>query len=281
MTAIGWSREEVEATVADYFAMLDLELDGIPYNKSEHRRMLSTVLRARSGPAIERKRQNISAILLERRLIYIPGYKPLGNVQHLLRSVVVEQLERDPLLVKKIRECVERSVTAPSFDDILDALEPPPIPSPPDTYLHVKERNAPPPPVDYLALEAANAALGEAGEEFALAFERARLIQAGCGRLVSRIEHVSKSVGDWLGYDIRSCEVDGSERLIEVKTTGYGKNIPFYVSRNEVLTSIKHGAEYHLYRVFQFRANPRLYQLHGSLTDSCRLDPIAYEARVG
>jgi hypothetical protein len=32
-----WSRAEVEATVADYFAMLEEELRGVPYNKTAHR----------------------------------------------------------------------------------------------------------------------------------------------------------------------------------------------------------------------------------------------------
>ena len=33
-----WSREEVEATVADYFHMLTLQLAGQQYNKTTHRR---------------------------------------------------------------------------------------------------------------------------------------------------------------------------------------------------------------------------------------------------
>ena len=36
-----WSREEVEATVADYFDMLGQELHGQNYNKSAHRRRLA------------------------------------------------------------------------------------------------------------------------------------------------------------------------------------------------------------------------------------------------
>ena len=39
--AEGWSRSEVAATVADYFDMLDQELRGLDYNKSEHRRRLA------------------------------------------------------------------------------------------------------------------------------------------------------------------------------------------------------------------------------------------------
>jgi hypothetical protein len=60
-----WSRLEVEATVAAYLDMLDQELRGIAYNKSEARRRLLGTLSGRSEGAIERKHQNISAILIE------------------------------------------------------------------------------------------------------------------------------------------------------------------------------------------------------------------------
>jgi hypothetical protein len=58
--AEGWSREEVEATVASYFAMLERELRGEPYNKSEHRRALKPLLAGRSDPAIELKHYKLS-----------------------------------------------------------------------------------------------------------------------------------------------------------------------------------------------------------------------------
>jgi hypothetical protein len=60
-----WSREEVEATVAAYLDMLDQELRGLQFNKSDARRRLGATLSGRSEGAIERKHQNISAILIE------------------------------------------------------------------------------------------------------------------------------------------------------------------------------------------------------------------------
>lgn len=41
-----WSRLEVEATVADYVAMLESEIRGEPYSKAEHRRALQPLLAA-------------------------------------------------------------------------------------------------------------------------------------------------------------------------------------------------------------------------------------------
>ena len=60
-----WSRLEVEAAVADYLDMLALELRGEPFNKAEHNRNLVRVLNGRTRGSIERKHQNISAVLIE------------------------------------------------------------------------------------------------------------------------------------------------------------------------------------------------------------------------
>lgn len=75
--------------------------------------------------------------------------------------------------------------------------------------------------------EARNQLLGEAGEEFVIRYERARLIQAGKDSLADRIEQVSSTVGPSAGFDILSFEENGSDRYIEAKTTKYGKNTPF------------------------------------------------------
>jgi hypothetical protein len=87
-----WSRIEVEAAVADYLDMLALELRGEPFNKANHNRDLLRVLDGRTRGSIERKHQNISAILIELGYPYIDGYKPLRNYQELLREVVEERL---------------------------------------------------------------------------------------------------------------------------------------------------------------------------------------------
>ena len=63
--APSWTIEEVEAVVADYLHMLTQELAGQSYNKTAHRKVLQAQLQNRSNGSIERKRQNISAILIE------------------------------------------------------------------------------------------------------------------------------------------------------------------------------------------------------------------------
>ena len=118
--------EAVEATVADYWSMLLSELRNEPYNKAEHNRRLQRLLSSRTNGAIERKHQNISAVLLyEHDLPYIDGYKPLRNVQGLLREVVQEWVSRSIELKQLVEALSVAPATVPTVDDILKALEEP------------------------------------------------------------------------------------------------------------------------------------------------------------
>jgi hypothetical protein len=224
---------------------------------------------------------NVSAILVELGLPYISGYKPLHNYQQLLFEVVYQRVTGD----RDLRELVQRDVTSPAVlpvvEDILGAWESPPSGSRKrnryEVSSRVKERKtALRSAADYLAREAQNASLGTAGEEFVLQFERARLAEADRGDLAEQIEWTSRDLDAWAGFDIRSFETNGADRFIEVKTTAYGKDTPFYVSRNEVNTSRLLRGCYHLYRVFRFRTSPRLFGLKGAIDSSCLLDPITF-----
>ena len=277
-----WSRYEVEATVASYLDMLVLEREGLPYNKAERRRALQALLEQRSERAIEDKHQNISAVLIELGLPYISGYKPLFNYQGLVKEVVESQVSAKAELPAVIEAELARPIAVPSVEDILARLEAPPDPRP--RRQQVRERPIARygrPPKDYTTLEARNSALGIAGERFVVNFEKARLVKAGQQRLVDDVEHVSVTIGDGEGYDIRSFDDDGSKRLIEVKTTSYGKYWPFFVSPNELEVSRRSGEAYHVYRLFDFRQDPRLFMLRGSMDRTLNLEPSQYKAFVG
>jgi len=277
-----WTRAEVEATVADYFAMLDLELRGEPYVKKDHIRGLARLLKGRTEKAIEYKYGNVSAVLRDLGLPFVDGYKPYSNYQQLLFDVVNERLSGDWPLLNLIRAQVEMPAATPMVDDILEAMVPAPARGeaakyPPKAIRQLGNFR----PLDYLAREARNQSLGAAGEEFVLRFERARLTAADRGHLADRVERVSETRGDWLGFDIKSYEADGEDRLIEVKTTRYGMRTPFYVTRNEFHTSLEHERRYHLYRVFRYEQGPKVFRLAGRLDRTCRLDAVSFEARVG
>ena len=274
-----WSREEVEATVADYFGMLNEELHGRGYNKSQHRRRLARLLDGRTEAAIERKHQNISAILIELGFVYIVGYKPLRNYQALLFESVADRLAGSEALSQLVRSQVSQPAQVPNVDNILNALVDPPV----------RERDQPARErpaqwqasrVDYVAMEANNRSLGAAGEEFVVRFERARLIQSGNELLANKVERVSETRGDGLGFDVLSFETSGRERLIEVKTTAYGPSTPFFVTRNEVNISQDAQEQFHLYRAFTFRTRPRLFSKQGAIDQSFSLEPSAFEATI-
>jgi Domain of unknown function (DUF3883) len=275
-----WSREEVEAAVADYFVMLGNELRGEPYSKAERNRRLQNLLSARTRGSVERKHQNISAVLIGLGYPYIDGYKPLGNYQELLGRVVQERLSVATGLQEVVASAVAADVvTVPAISDVLSIVVPPPVRDrePARLYDRPAVRVARP-QRNYLEAEARNRSLGRAGEELVLLFEHERLWRCGERDLADRIEHVARTQGDGLGYDIRSFEVGGRERLIEVKTTRFGALTPFFASRNEVEVSEERRDEYQLYRVFSFRTEPRLFTLGGSLRSSCQLEPMNYSA---
>lgn len=163
------------------------------------------------------------------------------------------------------------------FSDVLGLIEPPP--DEPEKRGRRSEARARPTGIDFVRRDADNRLLGRMGEEWAVEFEQRRLHDAERRPdLAKNLVWVSRDEGDGLGYDIRSFEGDGRPRLIEVKTTGLGKYFPFYVSANEVNVSRREAASYHLYRVFSFSTQPRLYNLRGSLETVCLLTPAVYSA---
>jgi Domain of unknown function (DUF3883) len=272
-----WTRLEVEATVADYFHMLTQELSGQAYNKSAHRQTLMLQLIGRSAAAIEKKHQNISAVLIEFGYPYISGYKPLGNYQQLLYDVVSDLLAKNSMLDKAALSAVEQGAIAPLVKDYSGVVVAPPLLS-----LSTKEPTSKPYSLrsglkrDYIDREAKNTSLGLAGEEFVIEFERYRLRSLGKKKLAEQVEHVSQTRGDGLGFDILSYEISGAERFVEVKTTTFGKDTPFFISKSEVYFSRENAEKYRLVRLFDFRRTPRLFELEGAIERKCHLDPITY-----
>lgn len=289
MANTDWSRDEVELIVADYFAMLEAEKALQPVNKAEHNRRLQAVLNDRSKGAIEFKHANISAVLALDDLPYIDGYKPRGNYQALLEQVVLERLATEPDFFERLANSPavrSESVGATDYTKLDELIEAPPDPfGESGIHLVARESNRgikAARKVDFARIDAQNRTLGRLGEEWTLEFERRRLHDVEKrADLARKIVWISQEEGDGAGFDIRSFNADESPRLIEVKATGLGKYLPFYVTPNELETSERRPSEYHLYRVFEFATDPRVYMLRGALSSSCHLRPSQYAARVG
>ena len=270
---------EIVLTVADHLSILTCELTGQAYNKSAHRRQLMQGLPGRTAGAVEFEHANISAVMLPLGFPYIKGYQPRANFQRAaLLHAVSEQVAQHLVLDEAALSAEQRPVAAVELADFSRVKTKAP-------KREQVAREAPPPaylrPViqrDYLARETLSRLLGLAGEEFALRFERWRLIQLGAGQPAERVAHVSASEGDGLGYDIRSFETDGQQRFIEVKTTSFGERTPFFVSANEPRFAKDHASRFRLYRLFDFRVAPRLFELDGPIDRHCMLDATTYRA---
>jgi Domain of unknown function (DUF3883) len=274
-----WSRNEVEAAVADYFHMLLQELAGQSYNKTTHRRALLNKLNSRTDGAVEKKHQNISAILIELGYPYISGYKPLRNYQALIAEVIEIRLQADSVVDSAVLFAASLPAQAPLVDDFSKVLvDAPEFDSKAADSASRYIPNRTPQKRDYFEREARNVSLGAAGEAFALNFEHQRLKTLGKSHLADRVEHVSVTKGDGLGFDILSFDASGRERFIEVKTTSFGKETPFYITRGELSFAKEHDEQFHLYRLFDFRREPKIFALPGQVGLHCSLSPLNFMA---
>jgi hypothetical protein len=264
-----WTQKEIEVAVSDYRDMLDLELAGFPFNKSEHRRAVMQEI-DRSNGSVEFKHQNISAVLEKIGLPWIKGYKPARNFQ----AALVEAVDR---LIADRADKLPPPVAPAPIEDLDSVFVDPPkriAKEKPTPQVVVRLARK----VDQAERDRRNKLLGDAGERFVLDFEKRRL--ANSPHLAARVSWVSSERGDGLGYDIESFDENGDKIFIEVKTTRGGSRTPFFVSSNELTAATDLGAQYRLYRVYEYGAKPHIFVLRAPLADFVDLDAVQYAARL-
>ncbi len=261
----------MDAIVADYFAMLSEDLARRPYVKSRHSAALMDEI-GRTHRSVEFKHQNISAVLEELGMPWIPGYKPKRNYQAAIFGAIDRYL-------------TGRGI--PTYEQL------------PPTVLNVAEEGdvfiAPPPAPDFASTQPAplvsllrkfdpverdyrNRALGAAGEEFIMGVERKRLIGIDRPDLARKIRWIAAEDGDGAGYDVLSFEPDGKERLIEVKTTNGSARTPFFLTRNEHEVADSRPDAWHLYRVHLFAQSPRVFTIKPPLDQALSLRAETWRA---
>ena len=260
--------------MADYFAMLDDELASRPFNKAEHNRALQDRIDRGRG-SIEFKHQNISAVMLGLGQPWITGYKPAANFQNALVDGVLRWLDTRPDWLEP------QSGTAAQDNSVAEDVAqlwigPPPM-----------QRNEPPlvdpafmaamgRKYDVAERDARNRALGRAGEELVLNHERRQLDAAGRRDLAAKVRWTAVEDGDGYGYDIRSFEADGRERLIEVKTTNGWERTPFHISRNELAVADERPDAWQLVRVWDFARRPQAFALRPPLQAHAELKATSF-----
>jgi len=133
--------------------------------------------------------------------------------------------------------------------------------------------------IDHMSENQKHTALGDAGELAVIAIEKAILHDAGKEKFIDQIEHVAKTQGDGLGYDIRSVTQGGDVKLIEVKTTSDNIFTPFILTDTELARSRQDAHCFCLYRLYDFDPAKNLikyYVLKGDLAGQTSLQPLQY-----
>ncbi len=270
--AEAWNDGEIDLAVADYFAMLDDELAGYSFNKAERYRALADLI-PRNVKSIERKHQNITAVMMGFGQPWIIGLKPAKHYQLALEDGVKRWLDAHPeWLLPKEREKAAKSVReAPTL-----WIGPPPT-----------HRNEPPPvdpklmaavglKFDIAGRDERNRALGKAGEKVVVQHERSSLRHAGREDLADKVRWTAVEDGDGFGYDISSFEIDGRDRLIEVKTTNGWERTPFHISRNELDVAEARRDEWHLIRLWNFAREPKAFAIRPPLEAHVELTATSF-----
>ncbi|BBK43436.1 hypothetical protein STVA_34560 [Allostella vacuolata] len=253
-----WEDWQNDAIVADYFAMLTDDIAGRRYVKAEHNRDLRDVI-GRSRGSVEFKYRNISAVLQGLGETWVTGYRPAFNLQGSLVDAVARWLARHPDWHRSVIGMASRPSSAVLREDSILWIGPPPTHSNRPPPAELEEMTAIARKYDVAERDARNRALGRAGEARVLAHERANLLAAGRNDLVERIRWVSDADGDGAGYDIRSFDPDGSDRLIEVKTTNGWERTPFHITSNELAIAEARRKDWRLVRLWHFAREPRAF----------------------
>lgn len=280
MAGEDWSDLENDLIVADYFSMLAAEISGKPYVKAEHNRNLQPLLNDRTRGSVEKKHQNISAVMVGLGQPWIDGYKPLPSFQGSLVEAVMRWLDANPSWLQPettgkndagsnvVREVPSLWIgPAPTFSN-----EPPPINA--DFMAKVARK------FDVAERDARNRTLGKAGEELVLRHEKARLCSEKREDLAEKVRWTAVQDGDGAGYDIFSFESDGRERLIEVKTTNGWERTPFHVTRNELAVADANRDNWHLIRLWNFARGPKAYSIRPPLDAHVALTPTSFLASL-
>lgn len=274
MVFIDWSDQENQIIVADYFAMLVDELKGLKINKTHHRKAIMPMLNNRPDGSVEFKHQNISAVLAEMGLPYINGYKPRYNFQKSKLIRIVEEYIRSHMAMEALFQ--KFSDASPEIGNPVDFSSwLVPAPKVKEAQQKIKLIRKPI-KINYLQREQDNRSLGLKGEQLVFEYEKSMLLNLGKDSLADKIEWISRDLGDGLGFDILSKNLNGTDKYAEVKTTKLSKETPFYFSSNEYNFSVEHKSNYHLYRVFDFNKTPKIFTLNGQFDEFCRVQPTNF-----
>lgn len=274
-----WGADELDAIVADYFAMLDAERSGQSYVKAHHNRAVSQLI-GRSHRSIEFKHMNISAVLRNLGMPTIRGYMPASNFQKAILGAIERHLS-GPSILSRLDQLAPTGVADGNVAATLFVETPPMVDVNPNLNSNRDALERLVRKFDPTERDARNRDLGKAGEALVLEFERHRLRREERRDLAAKVRWVAQEDGDGAGYDILSFDTSGRERLIEVKTTRGISTTPFFLSSNERSLADERPEEFRIFRVYEYGVAPKVSKLHPPLEQFVRLEPTTYRASFG
>ncbi len=265
-----WQDDELDLIVADYFSMLLAELSGRAYVKSRHSAALMAII-DRTHRSVEFKHQNISAVLDELGMPWIPGYKPKLNYQNAIFDAIDRYLTKHPGILEPTP--VPKSVPpAPA-----EIFVTPPVLRATSEQIPKRLRQLVV-KFDPVERDHRNRLLGKAGEAFVVDLEKSRLKEGNRADLARKVKWTAAEDGDGAGYDVSSFSLEGQSRFIEVKTTNGSSRTPFFLSRNECDIARQCPLEWRIYRVHLFATGPRIFTIAPPLEINVKLSPETWRA---
>ena len=281
-----WDEEELDLIVQTYFAILA----GIPTAargfKAEMKRALDAQIKRGIG-SIDFKLGNLSFIAAEVGLPELPGFAaarkaqkgPIYRAFDRYVSAHPELLADDAFLelpmtnsLGGVGDTASTPASALAGSGAVEIL--PTDPTPPQSGGKAQRPDGLQRLVrkyDPAGRDHRNRVLGRLGEQFVVNHEIARLVAADRMDLALKVEWTADVHGDGAGYDIKSFEPDGSDRLIEVKSTKGGPTTDFFLTRTEREVSLERPDAWRLYRLHTLPTSPRLFVLPPPLEASVRL----------
>jgi hypothetical protein len=137
--------------------------------------------------------------------------------------------------------------------------------------------------IDYVMRSKKLKRIGNRGEQIVLKAEKHYLVKNKKSNLAKIVNHTAEK-DDSAGYDIRSYNLDGTERLIEVKSTTHkiGSN-NIYLSANELEVAISK-SNYYFYIVYEADSTrPKIWRIKGTdlLNDKNIVkEPVMYRLTI-
>ena len=265
-----WQADELDLIVADYFAMLADDLTGRPYVKSRHSVALMAKI-GRSHRSVEFKHQNISAVLDELGMPWIPGYKPKLNYQNAIFDAIDRYLTKHTSFLEPL-PIAQTVIPLP-----IEIFVAPPVLRATSERIPKRLRQLiakfDPVERDYL-----NRSLGKAGEAFVVDLERNQLKEGNRTDLARKVRWTAVEDGDGAGYDVSSFNLEGHPKFIEVKTTNGSSRTPFFLTRNECDIAKQCPKEWRIYRVHLYASGPRIFTIAPPLELNVKLSPETWRA---